>query len=217
MISSKSILSCLILLLNVCNSFSQNQHKEWTSLLQKYVTNNGEVDYRGFQKDSLYLNKYLKTLSPILRRHHGLIIKPSHTGSMLTMPTQFNSWSAIIPSKALKRLVVKFHLSILAGTLSLLILVQSFWILTTSSTANFVKITKIPDYTWLWFVHPNHVPFFSTQPTKKICWIHNWMRKVENFYPTLLEIHLQTRRLKYPWFLNGISQILAERWACEIS
>ncbi|MBK7231036.1 MAG: DUF547 domain-containing protein [Saprospiraceae bacterium] len=62
MISSKSILSCLILLLNVCNSFSQNQHKEWTSLLQKYVTNNGEVDYRGFQKDSLYLNKYLKNL-----------------------------------------------------------------------------------------------------------------------------------------------------------
>lgn len=38
-------------------------HKPWTALLQKYVDQYGGVDYDGFEKDSIALNKYLDTLS----------------------------------------------------------------------------------------------------------------------------------------------------------
>ncbi len=38
-------------------------HSEWSILLQKYVDDQGMVDYRGFVKDSLALNAYLDTLS----------------------------------------------------------------------------------------------------------------------------------------------------------
>jgi len=62
MVSPKYIISSLLFFANICNSFSQNQHKEWTSLLQKYVSIKGDVNYKGFQKDSLQLNKYLESL-----------------------------------------------------------------------------------------------------------------------------------------------------------
>ncbi|MBK9271031.1 MAG: DUF547 domain-containing protein [Saprospiraceae bacterium] len=62
MISPKWTLSCIMLLFSSWNSFSQPQHKEWTRLLQKYVSSDGVVDYKGFQKDSHQLNQYLKTL-----------------------------------------------------------------------------------------------------------------------------------------------------------
>jgi len=38
-------------------------HEPWTVLLQKYVDQDGLVNYRGFQKDSLNLNAYLDDLS----------------------------------------------------------------------------------------------------------------------------------------------------------
>lgn len=38
-------------------------HEKWTELLQKYVSAEGAVDYKGFQSDSLALNNYLDVLS----------------------------------------------------------------------------------------------------------------------------------------------------------
>lgn len=38
-------------------------HDSWDKLLKKYVTADGKVNYKGFQKDSVELNKYLNTLS----------------------------------------------------------------------------------------------------------------------------------------------------------
>lgn len=38
-------------------------HERYTALLKKYVSVNGKVDYRGFIKDSVEFNKYLKDLS----------------------------------------------------------------------------------------------------------------------------------------------------------
>lgn len=37
-------------------------HERWDVLLQKNVREDGRVDYRGFQRDSQELNRYLKTL-----------------------------------------------------------------------------------------------------------------------------------------------------------
>ncbi len=39
------------------------KHDKWDKLLQKHVTNDGCVDYKGFIKDSLELNEYLNQLS----------------------------------------------------------------------------------------------------------------------------------------------------------
>jgi hypothetical protein len=38
-------------------------HKMWDDLLKKHVAANGEVDYKGFQKDEVVLGSYLKLLS----------------------------------------------------------------------------------------------------------------------------------------------------------
>lgn len=38
-------------------------HSLWTELLQKHVSDVGEVDYQGFRRDSVKLNRYLQTLS----------------------------------------------------------------------------------------------------------------------------------------------------------
>lgn len=38
-------------------------HEQWDKLLKKYVTNEGNVNYKGFIKDSVELNKYLKLIS----------------------------------------------------------------------------------------------------------------------------------------------------------
>ena len=38
-------------------------HQIWTDLLKEYVDEQGGVDYKGFQKDTLRLSEYLKTLS----------------------------------------------------------------------------------------------------------------------------------------------------------
>jgi hypothetical protein len=38
-------------------------HQLWDQLLQKHVTDAGDVDYRGFIRDSLQLNQYLQLLS----------------------------------------------------------------------------------------------------------------------------------------------------------
>jgi hypothetical protein len=38
-------------------------HKEWNDLLQKHVSKNGTVDYKGFQKDQVALQSYLNLLS----------------------------------------------------------------------------------------------------------------------------------------------------------
>ena len=38
-------------------------HKQWSALLKKHVNNKGDVNYKGFIKDSSALNSYLKLLS----------------------------------------------------------------------------------------------------------------------------------------------------------
>ncbi|MCY7291248.1 MAG: DUF547 domain-containing protein, partial [Ferruginibacter sp.] len=38
-------------------------HKQWSELLKKHVNNKGDVNYKGFIKDSVALNRYLKLLS----------------------------------------------------------------------------------------------------------------------------------------------------------
>lgn len=38
-------------------------HEQWNQLLKKYVTTDGKVNYKGFLKDSIELNKYLQLLS----------------------------------------------------------------------------------------------------------------------------------------------------------
>ena len=38
-------------------------HSKWTALLKKYVTDQGEVDYKGFMQDKRKLDDYLKSLS----------------------------------------------------------------------------------------------------------------------------------------------------------
>ena len=38
-------------------------HKQWNDLLQKHVSNNGNVDYKGFKKDQEALDSYLDVLS----------------------------------------------------------------------------------------------------------------------------------------------------------
>jgi hypothetical protein len=38
-------------------------HKQWNALLQKHVSDNGNVDYIGFQKDQVALQSYLELLS----------------------------------------------------------------------------------------------------------------------------------------------------------
>jgi len=38
-------------------------HNEWTALLQQHVNSEGFVNYKGFIKDSVQFNKYLKTLT----------------------------------------------------------------------------------------------------------------------------------------------------------
>ena len=45
------------------NSQEVIDHSEWDRLLKKHVNNEGDVDYRNFQKDSLALKSYLKMLS----------------------------------------------------------------------------------------------------------------------------------------------------------
>jgi len=39
------------------------EHTEWTALLQQYVNKEGMVNYKGFIKDSMKLNNYLKILT----------------------------------------------------------------------------------------------------------------------------------------------------------
>ena len=40
-----------------------HQHEKWTTLLEKHVNENGDVDYKGFVKDSVALNEYLQQLA----------------------------------------------------------------------------------------------------------------------------------------------------------
>ena len=58
----------LLLILFAFKTYSVNKskaitHKQWTVLLKKYVNNKGNVNYKGFIKDSVGLNRYLKLLS----------------------------------------------------------------------------------------------------------------------------------------------------------
>ncbi len=66
----KIILLYLVLVLfSKCNAISFNgktpqpSHGIWNALLKKFVTDDGHVNYKGFIKDSLELNKYLKILT----------------------------------------------------------------------------------------------------------------------------------------------------------
>ena len=44
--------------------YSQNNnHQKWDDLLKKYVSENGNVDYKGFKKDQVALESYLELLS----------------------------------------------------------------------------------------------------------------------------------------------------------
>ena len=41
----------------------KNNHQKWNDLLQKHVSENGNVDYKGFKKDQAALQSYLELLS----------------------------------------------------------------------------------------------------------------------------------------------------------
>ena len=41
----------------------KNNHQKWNDLLQKHVSENGNVDYKGFKKDEAALQSYLELLS----------------------------------------------------------------------------------------------------------------------------------------------------------
>lgn len=45
------------------NSTVDLNHKDWDSLLQKYVNEDGNVDYEGFKKEKVTLSRYLKYLA----------------------------------------------------------------------------------------------------------------------------------------------------------
>lgn len=56
----------LVVLFLLCCNFCLAQklnHNSWSSLLQTHVSKNGNVNYKGFIKDSVKLNKYLNELS----------------------------------------------------------------------------------------------------------------------------------------------------------
>jgi hypothetical protein len=59
----KKIFTIVITALFFCNIQAQISHDSWNGLLKKHVTAAGKVDYKGFIKDSVELNKYLKLLS----------------------------------------------------------------------------------------------------------------------------------------------------------
>ena len=58
------LLICLfILFLPTQQTFAQIKHDAFTQLLQKHVSTDGKVNYKGFIKDSIQLKRYLKQLS----------------------------------------------------------------------------------------------------------------------------------------------------------
>ncbi|MDX1940598.1 MAG: DUF547 domain-containing protein [Saprospiraceae bacterium] len=67
------IILCIILIVNIesCKVKNYNynsdskpiSHEDWDSLLQAYINDQGLVNYKGFIRDSLKLNKYLDLLS----------------------------------------------------------------------------------------------------------------------------------------------------------
>jgi hypothetical protein len=60
----KQIILFSFLLLSSCYLLAgAPSHDAWDKLLKKYVTAEGKVDYKGFIKDTVALNAYLKTLS----------------------------------------------------------------------------------------------------------------------------------------------------------
>jgi hypothetical protein len=62
----RSYFIAFFLLFSAHNSMSQGAaptHEAFTSLLKKHVSVNGQVNYKGFMKDSVALNQYLKVLS----------------------------------------------------------------------------------------------------------------------------------------------------------
>jgi hypothetical protein len=60
-------MKAFILLVSIIFSIGVNaqkpSHDQWNDLLKKYVSDKGKVNYKGFIKDSLQLNKYLVQLS----------------------------------------------------------------------------------------------------------------------------------------------------------
>lgn len=64
------VLLSSFILFTRCGSLNPSQpntvpvsHSQWTTLLQKYVEDNGYVNYEGFQKDTAQLRAYLNILS----------------------------------------------------------------------------------------------------------------------------------------------------------
>lgn len=58
------ILILIIALFSTTNGFANsNNHDTWNNLLNKYVSSQGNVDYKGFKTDTSTLNTYLKYLS----------------------------------------------------------------------------------------------------------------------------------------------------------
>lgn len=55
--------SLILLLLTSSFLFAQNKHQIWDGLLQKYVSENGLVNYDGFKKETALLSKYLEKLA----------------------------------------------------------------------------------------------------------------------------------------------------------
>jgi len=64
MIHSKNIFLLALSLFEIFSGLSaQENHQPWTELLQKHVSRDGNVDYKGFVRDSHKLNQYLQSLA----------------------------------------------------------------------------------------------------------------------------------------------------------
>ena len=61
--SIKLLICLFILFLPTQQTFAQIKHDAFTQLLQKHVSTDGKVNYKGFIKDSIQLKQYLKQLS----------------------------------------------------------------------------------------------------------------------------------------------------------
>ena len=59
----KTVLAIIIFIIGLSTKAQNIDHSQWTIILQKYVSNDGNVDYQGLKNDSATLTKYIKYLS----------------------------------------------------------------------------------------------------------------------------------------------------------
>ncbi|MBU3821033.1 DUF547 domain-containing protein [Flavobacteriaceae bacterium XHP0103] len=58
----KTVLAMILLIFGLSLKAQNTDHLQWTAILQKYVSNDGHVDYKSLKKDSSSLTKYINYL-----------------------------------------------------------------------------------------------------------------------------------------------------------